>query len=160
MFTDCSTSRCVRAMLASRPLVLTRGLLFQGRQPDIDARQSLGDDIMQFAADLLALFLLRRQNLAGQQPQLFLHLPRLLQQLAVVLLAFPEGFLRQPAPGDFLFQLPVGKGQVHGALAQRVVDLLQVEIGLAARCDASRSIGVMTSAKKAPARRTNDSRVP
>ena len=43
-----------------------RGLFFQGRQPDIDARQGLGDDIMQFAADLLALFLLRRQKLAGQ----------------------------------------------------------------------------------------------
>ena len=53
--------------------MLSDGLLFQSRQPDIDAGQSLGDDIMQFAADLFALFLLRRQKLAGQQPQLFLH---------------------------------------------------------------------------------------
>ena len=67
---------------------VVRGRLFQGRQPDIDARQGLGDDIMQFAADLLALFLLRRQKLAGQLPQLFLHELRLLQQLAGVLLTF------------------------------------------------------------------------
>jgi hypothetical protein len=33
---------------------------FFKRQAHIDARQSLGDDIMQLAADLLALFLLRR----------------------------------------------------------------------------------------------------
>ena len=95
MSTDFSTSRCVRAMLRSEALGVERGLLFQGRQPDIDARQSLGDDIMQFAADPLALLLLRRENLAGQQPQLFLHVPRLLQQLAVVLLAFSEGLLHR-----------------------------------------------------------------
>ena len=109
----------------SRPLVLTRGLRFQGRQPDIDARQGLGDVIMQFAADPLALFLLRRQKLAGQQPQLFLHVPRLLQQLAVVLLAFPEGFLHRLALDDFLLQLPVGGGQIRAALAQRLVQLIQ-----------------------------------
>ena len=35
-----------------------------------------------------------RQKLAGQQPQLFLHVPRLLQQLAVVMLALSEGLLQ------------------------------------------------------------------
>ena len=72
MSTDFSTSLCVRAMLRSRPLVLSCGLLFQGRQPDVDARQGLGDDIVQFAADFSALLLLRRENLAGQLPQLLL----------------------------------------------------------------------------------------
>ena len=107
MFTDFSTSRCVRAMLRSRPLVLTRRLLFQGRQPDVDARQGLGDDIMQFAADALALFLLRRENLAGQLPQLFLHEARLIQQLALMLLAFSQGFLNHFPSGNLLSQLLV-----------------------------------------------------
>ena len=74
---------------------------------------------MQLAADLLSFFLLRRQNLVGQMPQLFLHATRLLQQLAVVLLAFLERFFHGLAPGDFLLQLPVGGGQLNGALAQR-----------------------------------------
>ena len=120
MSTDFSTSRCVLAIFFWRPLVLSRGLGFQGRQPDIDARQGLGDFIMQLAADPLALFLLRRQKLAGQKPQLFLHVPRLLQQLAVVLLAFSEGLLHRLALGDFLFQLPVGGGQIHAALVERL----------------------------------------
>lgn len=117
-------------MFSSTSLVLSEGLLFQGCQPDIDARQSLGDDIMQFAADPLALFLLRQQKLAGQQPHLFLHMPRLLQQVAVVLLAFPEGFLCRLALGNFLFQLLVGGGQVHALLAQRPVKLIQSDISL------------------------------
>ena len=67
-------------MSSVEALGVERGLHFQGRQPDIDARQGLGDDIVQFAADLLSLFLLRQQNLAGQMPQLFLHVLRLFQQ--------------------------------------------------------------------------------
>ena len=111
-------------MLRSRPRVLSRGLLFQGRQPHIDARQGLGDDIMQFAADLLALFLLRRQNLAGEQPQLLLHVPRLLQQPAVVLLAFPEGFLHRLPPVNLPPQLPVRRRQsLHAGL--RLLRLLE-----------------------------------
>ena len=56
-----------------------RGLLRQGRQMDIDARQRLGDFIVQLAADLLPLFLQRGENLAGQVPQLVLLVARLLQ---------------------------------------------------------------------------------
>ena len=77
MSTDFSTSRWVRAMLRSRPLVLIDRLLFQGSQTDVDAGQSLGDDIVQFAADFLSLLLLGRQNLAGQPPQLLLQALRL-----------------------------------------------------------------------------------
>jgi hypothetical protein len=39
---------------------------------NIDAGQGLGDFIMQLAADPFAFFLLRQQQLPGQQPQLFL----------------------------------------------------------------------------------------
>ncbi|MCL5096021.1 MAG: hypothetical protein M1608_00495, partial [Candidatus Omnitrophica bacterium] len=49
-----------------------RGLLFQRQQPDIDAQQSLGDFIMQIAADPLSFVLLRRQNLVGQALQMLL----------------------------------------------------------------------------------------
>ena len=41
-------------------------VLFQGPQPHIDARQRLGDHIVQFAADLLALLLLGRKKLARE----------------------------------------------------------------------------------------------
>ena len=54
-------------------------LLFQGGQADVDARQSLGDDIMQLAAEALSLLFLGLQNLTGQMPQLFLHDTRLVQ---------------------------------------------------------------------------------
>ena len=91
--------------VAVQALGVERGLLFQGRQPDIDARQGLGDYIMQFAADLFSLLLLRRENLAGQLPQLLLHAVRLFQQLAVVLLAFLERLLHRLALDDFLLQL-------------------------------------------------------
>jgi hypothetical protein len=64
------------------------------------------------------------QNLAGQQPQLFLHLPRLLQQPAVVLLAFPEGFLHRLPPVNLPPQLPVRYRQgLHAAL--RLLRLLE-----------------------------------
>jgi len=56
---------------------------------------------MQLAADALSFLLLRVQNLMGQMPQLFLHMMRLLQQPALVLLAFLEGFLHRPPPGQF-----------------------------------------------------------
>ena len=55
------------------------GLFFQGGQADIDAGQSLGDDIMQLAADAFSLVFLRLQHLARQMPQLFLHGARLFQ---------------------------------------------------------------------------------
>ena len=90
---------------------IDRGFRFQGRQPHIDTRQGLGNLIMQLMADLLAFFLLRHQELAGQKPQLFLHVPRLLQQIDVVLLAVPERFLQVVALDDFLCQLPVRIGQ-------------------------------------------------
>ena len=133
MSTDFSTSRCVREMFLAEALGIDRGLRLQGRQPDIDARQHLGDDIMQLAADPLALFLLRRQNPAGQMPQLLLQAPRLLQQPAGVLLALPEGLLHGLAPGDFLLQLPVGGGEIQGAPVQRLVQPAQVGVGLQRR---------------------------
>ena len=80
------------------------GLVLQVCQMDVDAGQGLGDFIMQFAADLPALLLLRLKQLAGQVAQLSLHELGLLQQLSVVLLAFPEGFLDHPALDNFLFQ--------------------------------------------------------
>jgi len=75
-----------------------------------------------------------------------------------VLLAFPEGFLRQPAPGDFLFQLLVGKDQIYGALAQRVVDFPQVEVGLMRGAMRLLERGDDLR-KKCPARRTVAARV-
>ena len=108
-----------------------RGLLFQAPQPDIDARQSLGDFVLQISAHLFSFVLLRHQKLAGQKPQLLLHAARLLQQLAIVLFTFPEGFLRRLALGDFLFQLPIGGGQIHAAPAQLLDHLIQLDFGLA-----------------------------
>ena len=46
MFTDFSTSRCVRARCAVKDLGVAPRLLLQGGKAKIDARQSLGDDIM------------------------------------------------------------------------------------------------------------------
>ena len=40
-----------------------RGFLLQRGQPDADARQRLGDDIVQLAADLFSLILLHRDDL-------------------------------------------------------------------------------------------------
>ena len=51
--------------VAVQALGVGRGLLFQGRQPDIDARQGLGDDIMQFAADFPAFLLLGQRESGG-----------------------------------------------------------------------------------------------
>ena len=116
--------------VAVQALGVDHGLLFQGRQPDIDARQSLGDDIMQFAADFPSLLLLGRDNLAGQLPQLRLQALRLFQQLRVMALAFFERFLHRLALSDFLFQNQVGGGQLHRALAQHLDDLIQVDGGL------------------------------
>ena len=47
-----------------------------------------------------------------------------------MLLAFREGFLRGPALDDFMLQLPISGGQLNGALAQRLVHLVQLAIGL------------------------------
>ena len=121
MSTDFSTSRWVLEIFSWRSLLPSRGPGFQGSQLNIDARQGLGNLIMQFAADPLALFLLGRQKLAGQPPHLFLHVPRLLQQLAVVMLALSEGLLHRFALGDFPLQPPVGRGQVHAAPVQRLI---------------------------------------
>ena len=85
---------------------------------------------MQFAADPLALLLLRRQKLVGQMPQLFLHFMRLHQQLAVVPLALPEGLLRAPALESLLFQLQVRGGQIRAAPPQRLDQEIQVGVGL------------------------------
>ena len=49
--------------VAVKVLGVEPGSFFQGGQADIDARQSLGDDIVQLAADAFALFLLSLQNL-------------------------------------------------------------------------------------------------
>jgi len=46
---------------------------------EIDSRQNLGDLIMKVAADSPSFFLLGRQNLAGEMPQLLLHVMGLLQ---------------------------------------------------------------------------------
>ncbi len=92
-------------------------VLLQGGKAKIDAGQSLGDDIMQFATDALAFFFLRLQNLTGKIPQLFLHEARLLQHLALVLLAFSQGFLNHFPSGNLLSQLLVrGFGGVRAAL--------------------------------------------
>jgi hypothetical protein len=48
------------------------GLLFQRQQSDIDAQQRLGNFIMQVAADLFSLVLLRQQELVGQSLQMLL----------------------------------------------------------------------------------------
>ena len=50
--------------------VVDRGALLQGRQPDIDAGQDLGDLVMQLAADFLSFLLLRRQNLMCEAARL------------------------------------------------------------------------------------------
>ena len=47
--------------VAVKTLGVDRRLLGQGRQPDVDARQGLGDDIMEFAADFPAFLLLGRR---------------------------------------------------------------------------------------------------
>ena len=86
-------------------------LLGQRRQPDVDAGEGLGDDIVQLAADLAAFLLLGGENLAGQLPQLFLHEIRLLQQLRVMTLALLERRLHRLALGDLQAQLLVGGGQ-------------------------------------------------
>ena len=109
------------------------GLHFQCRQLDIDARQGLGNLIMQLAADHLAFFLLGRQKLAGQQPQLFLHVPRLLQQLAVVMLALSEGLLHRFALENLPLQLPVRGDQIHAALVKHLIQLNQLVIVLPGR---------------------------
>jgi hypothetical protein len=49
-----------------------RSLFFQRQQSDVDSQQSLRDFILEIAADLLAFVLLRRENLVGQVPQMFL----------------------------------------------------------------------------------------
>ena len=60
--------------VAVKTLGVAPPILLQSGEADVDARQSLGDDIVQLATDALALFFLRVQNLTGEIPQLFLHL--------------------------------------------------------------------------------------
>ena len=116
--------------VAVQPLGVDRRLLLQGGQPDVDARQRLGDDIMQFAADVFALLLLRRENLAGQPPQLLLQPVRLFQQLRIMVFAFLERRLRRLALGDLQAQFQVRGGQFHRALAQRLDEFFQLDGGL------------------------------
>ena len=84
---------------------------------------------MQFTADLLALLLVSLQKLMGQVPQLLLHPTRLRQQLAEVLLAFPERVLDCLALTDLQFQRTVGGGEFPGTPAQRLVQLTQLDVG-------------------------------
>ena len=84
---------------------------------------------MQFAADLAAFLLLRRENLAGQLAQLLLHAVRLFQQLAVMALTFPERILDRLALGDLHAQIQIRRGKFDGALAQHLDDLIQVGCG-------------------------------
>ena len=85
----------------SEILEIDRGLQSQGREMHIDADKSLDDLVMQFPADPLALLFLGQEKLAGQMPQLFLHVTRLLEQLSIVGLAFLEGHLRLPPLDNF-----------------------------------------------------------
>ena len=48
-----------------KSLGIDGGFLGQGRETHVDSREGLCDDIVQFAADFLALLLLRREYLAG-----------------------------------------------------------------------------------------------
>ena len=48
------------------------GFFFQSQQSDIDSQQSLANFILQIATDLFSFVFLRRQNLMGQMPQMFL----------------------------------------------------------------------------------------
>ena len=62
----------VRAMLRSRPLVLMAASFFKAGEPDIDTGQGLGDDVVQFAADLLAFSPpALREVWRDNQPQLY-----------------------------------------------------------------------------------------
>jgi hypothetical protein len=67
--------------VAVEALGVDRGLLGQGRQPDVDAGQGLGDDIVEFAADFPALLLLRRRIWRDNCRNCFLQAIRLFQQL-------------------------------------------------------------------------------
>ncbi len=87
---------CPRDSLLEGPGLNPR-LPGQGQEIEINTNQGLGHLIMELAADALSLLLLRPQHQVGQMPQLFLHLPRLLQQ---------SRNLRR-ARGDPLFQLRV-----------------------------------------------------
>ena len=99
------------------------GSLLQRSQPDVDAGQRLGDDIVQLTADFPAFLFPRGQNLTGQFPQLFLQEMRLLQEPPLVLLAFPEGAFHLLPTDDFLFQLLVRSGQ-HFKAALRFLGTL------------------------------------
>ena len=57
-------------------------------------------------------FLLDLQNLMGQIPQLFLHVTRLLQQPALILLAFLESCFHRLPPDNFPLQLLVRGGEI------------------------------------------------
>ncbi len=66
---------------------------------------------MQFAADALALFFLRVQDLAREVAELCLHELRLCQKVNLVLLAFLEGFLDGLALDDLAAEIAVGQSQ-------------------------------------------------
>ena len=62
----------------------------QRRQLNIDADQRLDDPVMQLAADLLSLLLLRGQYLARQSNQLLLHHLRFQKEQSVLFLSLPD----------------------------------------------------------------------
>lgn len=111
-------------MLETR--VVASSLQFQGKQPDIDSQQSLGDFILKFEADRLACVLLRGDCLMSQLPQLLLQLVRFLQALVVRPPAFQEGSLPGLVPRNAPLQLAIGSRQFRRAPAQCLVEPLHI----------------------------------
>ena len=68
-------------------------LLFQGREPDVDSGQCLGDHIMQLTADFQSFILLRADELLGQSAQFLLHFYRFFQLRGAVSLALFQRLL-------------------------------------------------------------------
>jgi hypothetical protein len=85
--------------------------LLQRDQPHVDPQQRLGDLILEFLADRLAIIFLRRQNPVRQPAQTFLELERLVQALLVQHPPLLVGFLHGFAPCDPLLALADGGGE-------------------------------------------------
>ena len=108
-----------------------RGLDAQGGEPEIDAGEGLGDDVVQFPADLFALLFLGGEETAGQVPQFLLHVAGFFPQLKGGLFAGAEGFLHGLAADDFVVEFLVGCGQFDRAAGQGRDHVLQLHVGLA-----------------------------
>lgn len=98
---------------------LELGLLLERGQPDGDAREGLGDDVVELAADFLTLFFLGGKDLAGEMPEFLLLEVGLRQELGVMEFASLQGLFGLLSLGDFSAQLQVGGGQLDGAMAER-----------------------------------------